>query len=96
MLRVGLTGGIGVGKSTVANRLAEHGAVLVDSDKIAREVVEPGTEGLARLVEEFGPEILAADGSLDRPVLAAKAFADDESRQPAQRDRAPAGRGPHR
>ncbi len=80
MLRVGLTGGIGAGKSTVANRLAEHGAVLVDSDRIAREVVEPGTEGLARLVAEFGPEILAADGSLDRPVLAAKAFADDESR----------------
>jgi dephospho-CoA kinase len=81
MLRVGLTGGIGAGKSTVANRLAEHGAVLVDSDRVAREVVEPGTEGLARLVEEFGPEILAADGSLDRPVLAAKAFADDESRR---------------
>jgi dephospho-CoA kinase len=81
MLRVGLTGGIGAGKSTVANRLAEHGAVLVDSDRIAREVVEPGTEGLARLVEEFGPGILAADGSLDRPVLAAKAFADDESRR---------------
>ncbi|MFJ1765783.1 dephospho-CoA kinase [Amycolatopsis sp. NPDC088138] len=81
MLRVGLTGGIGAGKSTVANRLAEHGAVLVDSDKIAREVVEPGSEGLARLVEEFGTEILAADGSLDRPVLAAKAFADDESRR---------------
>ena len=81
MLRVGLTGGIGAGKSTVANRLAEHGAVLVDSDRIAREVVEPGTEGLARLVEEFGAGILAADGSLDRPVLAAKAFADDESRR---------------
>jgi dephospho-CoA kinase len=81
MLRVGLTGGIGAGKSTVANRLAEHGAVLVDSDRIAREVVEPGTEGLARLVEEFGEEILADDGSLDRPVLAAKAFADDESRR---------------
>jgi dephospho-CoA kinase len=80
MLRVGLTGGIGAGKSTVANRLAEHGAVLVDSDRIAREVVEPGTEGLARLVEEFGTGILAADGSLDRPALAAKAFADDESR----------------
>ena len=54
MLRVGLTGGIGAGKSTVANRLAEHGAVLIDSDRIAREVVAPGTEGLTRLVEEFG------------------------------------------
>ncbi|MFJ7215681.1 dephospho-CoA kinase [Amycolatopsis sp. NPDC098790] len=81
MLRVGLTGGIGAGKSTVANRLAEHGAVLIDSDRIAREVVAPGTEGLARLAEEFGEEILAADGSLDRPALAAKAFADDESRR---------------
>jgi len=81
MLRVGLTGGIGAGKSTVANRLAEHGAVLVDSDRIAREVVEPGTEGLAELVEAFGEDVLAADGSLDRPKLAAKAFADDESRR---------------
>ncbi|MCR6486666.1 dephospho-CoA kinase [Amycolatopsis sp. OK19-0408] len=81
MLRVGLTGGIGAGKSTVANRLAEHGAVLIDSDRIAREVVAPGTEGLARLVEAFGEEILAGDGSLDRPALAAKAFTDDESRK---------------
>ncbi|WIX75190.1 dephospho-CoA kinase [Amycolatopsis carbonis] len=81
MLRVGLTGGIGAGKSTVANRFAEHGAVLVDSDRIAREVVEPGTPGLAALVEAFGEDILAADGSLDRPALAAKAFADDASRK---------------
>ncbi|MGW4488459.1 dephospho-CoA kinase [Amycolatopsis sp. NPDC004368] len=81
MLRVGLTGGIGAGKSTVANRFAEHGAVLVDSDRIAREVVEPGTPGLAALVEAFGEDVLAADGSLDRPALAAKAFADDESRK---------------
>ncbi|MEU4672553.1 dephospho-CoA kinase [Amycolatopsis sp. NPDC023774] len=81
MLRVGLTGGIGAGKSTVANRFAEHGAVLVDSDRIAREVVEPGTPGLAALVEAFGEDILAADGSLDRPALAAKAFADDVSRK---------------
>ncbi|KAA9149463.1 dephospho-CoA kinase [Amycolatopsis acidicola] len=81
MLRLGLTGGIGAGKSTVAKRLAEHGAVVVDSDKLAREVVEPGTEGLAALVEAFGTEILAGDGSLDRPALAAKAFRDEESRQ---------------
>ncbi|WP_326836813.1 dephospho-CoA kinase [Amycolatopsis rhabdoformis] len=81
MLRVGLTGGIGAGKSTVANRFAEHGAVLVDSDRIAREVVEPGTPGLAALAEAFGEDILAADGSLDRPALAAKAFADEESRK---------------
>ncbi|WP_020660411.1 dephospho-CoA kinase [Amycolatopsis benzoatilytica] len=81
MLRVGLTGGIGAGKSTVANRLAEHGAVVIDSDRIAREVVEPGTPGLAALTEAFGEEIVAADGSLDRPALAARAFADDESRR---------------
>lgn len=81
MLRVGLTGGIGAGKSTVANRLGEHGAVLIDSDKIAREVVEPGTDGLAELVAAFGETVLAADGSLDRPALAAKAFADEGSRR---------------
>lgn len=80
MLRIGLTGGMGAGKSTVARLLVEYGAVLVDSDVIAREVVEPGTEGLAALVEAFGSGILAADGSLDRPALAAFAFADDESR----------------
>ncbi|HEY2062347.1 dephospho-CoA kinase [Amycolatopsis sp. NBC_01480] len=81
MLRVGLTGGIGAGKSTVATRLAEHGAVLVDSDKIAREVVEPGTPGLAAVVAAFGEDVLAEDGSLNRPALAAKAFADEESRK---------------
>ncbi|MFI5614524.1 dephospho-CoA kinase [Amycolatopsis sp. NPDC051903] len=81
MLRVGLTGGIGAGKSTVASRFAEHGAVLVDSDRIAREVVEPGTPGLAAIVEAFGEDVLAPDGSLDRPELAAKAFADEESRK---------------
>lgn len=80
MLRIGLTGGMGAGKSTVARILAERGAVIVDSDVIAREVVAPGTEGLAALVEAFGSDILTADGSLDRPALAAKAFADDESR----------------
>lgn len=81
MLRVGLTGGIGAGKSTVAGRLAEHGAVIIDADKIAREVVEPGTEGLAEIVETFGDGVLAADGTLDRPALAAAAFADEESRR---------------
>jgi dephospho-CoA kinase len=81
MLRVGLTGGIGAGKSTVANRLAEHGAVLIDSDKIAREVVEPGTDGLAELADVFGPDVLTEDGALDRPALAAKAFADEDSRR---------------
>ncbi|BDD82387.1 dephospho-CoA kinase [Tsukamurella pulmonis] len=80
MLRIGLTGGIGAGKSTVAKELAALGAVIVDGDKIAREVVEPGTPGLAALVEAFGDEILAEDGSLNRPALAAIAFSDDESR----------------
>ncbi|AFU00549.1 dephospho-CoA kinase [Nocardia brasiliensis] len=80
MLRIGLTGGMGAGKSTVARILADRGAVIVDSDLIAREVVAPGTEGLAALVDAFGSGILSADGSLDRPALAAKAFADDASR----------------
>lgn len=80
MLRIGLTGGMGAGKSTVARALVARGAVLIDSDVIAREVVAVGTPGLAALVEAFGPDILAADGSLDRPALAAKAFRDDESR----------------
>ncbi|WP_433579175.1 dephospho-CoA kinase [Nocardia brasiliensis] len=80
MLRIGLTGGMGAGKSTVARILADRGAVIVDSDLIAREVVAPGTEGLAALVDAFGAGVLSADGSLDRPALAAKAFADDASR----------------
>ncbi|QVI24533.1 dephospho-CoA kinase [Nocardia tengchongensis] len=80
MLRIGLTGGMGAGKSTVARILTERGAVLVDSDVIAREVVAPGSAGLAALAAAFGDDILAADGSLDRPALAAKAFASDEAR----------------
>ncbi|MBC2877169.1 MULTISPECIES: dephospho-CoA kinase [Streptomyces] len=76
MLKVGLTGGIGAGKSEVSRRLAAHGAVIVDSDRIAREVVEPGTAGLAAVVAEFGPEVLTPDGSLDRPRLGAVVFAD--------------------
>jgi dephospho-CoA kinase len=78
---VGLTGGIGSGKSTVAGMLARRGAIVVDADAIAREVVQPGTPALAKLVERFGDDILAADGSLDRPALAAKAFVDDETRK---------------
>ena len=81
MLMVGLTGGIGAGKSTVAQLLADRGAVVIDADRIAREVVEPGTPTLAKLVERFGPEILHADGSLDRPALAAVAFVDDATRK---------------
>jgi dephospho-CoA kinase len=75
-----LTGGIGSGKSTVSELLARRGAVLVDADIIAREVVEPGTPALAALVERFGSGILAGDDTLDRAALARVAFADDESR----------------
>jgi dephospho-CoA kinase len=80
MLRIGLTGGIGSGKSTVAALLAARGAVVVDADRIAREVVEPGTPGLAAVVGAFGPGVLADDGSLDRAALAAIVFADPEAR----------------
>lgn len=80
MLRIGLTGGIGAGKSTVSAAFAGCGGVIVDGDVIAREVVRPGTEGLAALVDEFGHEILLPDGALDRPALAAKAFVDDRQR----------------
>jgi len=81
MLRVGLTGGIGAGKSAVSRRLSEAGAVLVDADRIAREVVEPGTEGLAAVVAEFGEDVLRPDGSLDRERLGAIVFADEERRR---------------
>jgi dephospho-CoA kinase len=80
MLRIGLTGGIGAGKSTVSATFAECGGIIVDGDVIAREVVEPGTEGLAQLVKAFGEDILLPDGALNRPALAAKAFVDDEKR----------------
>jgi dephospho-CoA kinase len=78
MLRVGLTGGIGAGKSEVSRLLAGHGAVIVDADLIAREVVEPGTPGLAAVVAEFGDGVLRADGTLDRPKLGSVVFADKE------------------
>lgn len=81
MLRIGLSGGIGAGKSTVSSTLRDLGAIVVDGDVIAREVVEPGTEGLAKLVETFGEQILSDDGSLNRPALAAIAFTDDVKRQ---------------
>ena len=80
MLRIGLTGGIGSGKSTVAALLAERGARVVDADRIAREVVEPGTPGLAAVVAEFGAGVLTADGALDRPALAALVFGDPAAR----------------
>ncbi|GLY71818.1 dephospho-CoA kinase [Actinoallomurus iriomotensis] len=80
MLRVGLTGGIGSGKSEVSRRLVALGAVLVDADAVAREVVEPGTPGLAAVVEEFGEQILLPDGELDRERLGEIVFADDARR----------------
>ncbi|MFJ9774806.1 dephospho-CoA kinase [Kitasatospora sp. NPDC101157] len=78
MLKIGLTGGIGAGKSEVSRLFAAHGAVIVDSDLIAREVVAPGTDGLAAVVAEFGPQVLREDGTLDRPALGAIVFADPE------------------
>src|SRR3954470_15044065 len=78
---VGLTGGIGSGKSTVAELLTARGALVIDADAIAREVVEPGQPALAALVERFGADVLNPDGTLDRAALAAKAFVDDESRR---------------
>jgi dephospho-CoA kinase len=81
VLLVGLTGGIGSGKSTVAALLARRGAVVVDADAVARSVVEPGTTALAGLVERFGEGVLGPDGALDRPKLAELAFADEKSRK---------------
>ncbi|MET9552734.1 dephospho-CoA kinase [Streptomyces sp. NPDC006645] len=78
MLKVGLTGGIGAGKSEVSRLLVSYGAVLVDADKIAREVVEPGTPGLDAVVEAFGPGVLTADGRLDRPKLGSLVFSDSD------------------
>ncbi|UDY22414.1 dephospho-CoA kinase [Nocardioides sp. Kera G14] len=80
-MRVGLTGGIASGKSTVSAMLAELGAVIIDSDLIAREVVAPGSPGLAAIADAFGPRVIAADGSLDRPALGAIVFADPVQRQ---------------
>jgi dephospho-CoA kinase len=80
-MRVGLTGGVASGKSTVSRMFAELGAIVVDSDAIAREVVEPGTPGLAAVVAAFGEEILTEDGRLDRPALGAIVFADEERRK---------------
>jgi dephospho-CoA kinase len=78
MLKVGLTGGIGAGKSEVSRLLVEQGAVLIDADRIAREVVAPGTPGLTAVVEAFGEDVLTADGSLDRPKLGSIVFADPD------------------
>jgi len=79
-VRIAVTGGIGSGKSAVAARLAARGAVVVDADRIAREVVEPGTPGLSAIVAEFGPAVLGPDGALDRSAMASIVFADPERR----------------
>ena len=79
-MRIAVTGGIGSGKSAVASRLAAHGAVVVDADAIAREVVEPGSAGLVAVVAEFGPGILTPEGALVRPAMASIVFADPERR----------------
>jgi dephospho-CoA kinase len=78
VLQIGLTGGIGAGKSTVSRRLEELGAVLIDADAIAREVVAPGSEGLAQVEAEFGPEVITPAGEMDRAKVASIVFADDE------------------
>ncbi len=80
MLAVGLTGGIGSGKSAVADLLVERGAVLIDADQLARDVVAPGGPAYQPLIDRFGPSIVAADGTIDRPALAAVAFVDDAAR----------------
>src|SRR3954470_17779528 len=81
VLMVGLTGGIGAGKSAVARRLAAHGALVVDADALAREVVASGTAGLAEVVDAFGEDVLTPDGELDRAVVATRVFGDDEARR---------------
>jgi dephospho-CoA kinase len=81
MMRVGLTGGVASGKSTVSAILDELGAVIVDADVLAREVVEPGTDGLREVVEAFGSDVLTADGELDRSAMGAIVFADVEKRR---------------
>ncbi|HEX4174999.1 MAG TPA: dephospho-CoA kinase [Acidimicrobiales bacterium] len=80
MLAVGLTGGIGSGKSAVADMLVERGAVLIDADQVARDVVAPGGPAYQPLVDRFGEGIVATDGTIDRQALANIAFADEESR----------------
>jgi len=80
-VRVGLTGGVASGKSTVSAMLAELGAVVIDADLLAREVVAAGSDGLAEIVAEFGPQVLTEDGELDRPAMGSLVFADPERRQ---------------
>ncbi len=79
-MRIGLTGGVASGKSTVSSLLQDLGAVIIDSDVIAREVVAPGTSGLSAVVAAFGPQVLTDDGELDRPAMGRLVFNDDEAR----------------
>ena len=81
MLLVGLTGGLGAGKSTVARMLGDRGAVVVDADQLARQALEPGTRAFKEVCDLFGDEVLTAAGELDRRVLAEKVFADEEKRR---------------
>lgn len=81
MFLIGLTGGIASGKSLVSSRLAALGATIVDADVLAREVVEPGTPGLAAIEQHFGPGVILPDGTLNRPALGAIIFADPEQRE---------------
>lgn len=81
VLRVGLTGGIGSGKSTVSALLRDHGAVVIDYDRLAREVVEPGAPALSAIADRFGSEVIAVDGTLNRPALGAIVFADEQARR---------------
>lgn len=81
VLRVGLTGGIAAGKSEVSARLAQHGALVIDADRLAREAVQPGTPGHAEVVIAFGPELLDTAGGLDRAALGRRIFADESARQ---------------
>lgn len=80
-MRIGLTGGVASGKSTVAAMLGELGAIVIDADVLAREVVEPGTPGLAAVVEEFGAELLTPEGGLDRAAMGTLVFADEQARK---------------
>ena len=93
MITVAVTGGIGSGKSTVSTVLREHGAVVVDSDQLAREVVAPGSPGLAAIAQAFGPAMLTADGALDRAALAAVVFADPAARRQLEQITHPRVRG---
>jgi dephospho-CoA kinase len=81
MLLVGLTGGIGSGKSTVARLFADRGAIVVDADVLAREAIATGTPGFARVVERFGPDVVGADGDLDRTAIASIVFSDEAARR---------------